>query len=259
MLSLYLLTITLCLAVPGDVCDYDPEPTLYFATFADSKYKQTRERICQQAKGTGVFQDTFCYGEDDLDSEFWEEHCFFITTNSRGFGYWIWKPQIILQVLSSIPDGAVLVYADAGSTLNAKHTYRLYHYAALASISPVKIAAFSEDWHKIITWTKADMVKHYELTDEELEMRQIAATSLIIVNSPESRSFIQRWSTDTVRDEYRLVDDSKSKVPESPGFIEHRHDQSVFSIMGRREGVATLRVWELIGDQYPIKATRMRF
>ena len=36
----------------------------------------------------------------------------------RGFGYWIWKPQVILQSLRMMDKGDVLLYADAGCVLN---------------------------------------------------------------------------------------------------------------------------------------------
>jgi hypothetical protein len=41
-------------------------------------------------------------------------------------------------------------------------------------------------------------------------------------------------------DRYELCDDSPSISPNLPGFIENRHDQSIFSLLVKRNGVYTL-------------------
>jgi hypothetical protein len=47
---------------------------------------------------------------------------------SRGFGYWIWKPHIILKTLQEIPEDSILLYVDVGCHLNpcGKKTFHEY-------------------------------------------------------------------------------------------------------------------------------------
>ena len=41
-----------------------------------------------------------------------------ILKNKKGAGFWIWKHQIIKQQLEKVNDGDIVVYSDAGSSLN---------------------------------------------------------------------------------------------------------------------------------------------
>ena len=66
---------------------------------------------------------------------------------------------------------------------------------------------------------------------------------------------------------YHFIDDSPSIIPNDPQFIEHRHDQSVLSLLSKIYGS------EIINDEtytttdydkdgnyyYPIKATRLKY
>jgi hypothetical protein len=64
---------------------------------------------------------------------------------------------------------------------------------------------------------------------------------------------------------YNLIDDSKSKLPNDPTFIAHRHDQSVFSILRKKRGTILIpdETWyenfmSIEAQSKPILATRIR-
>ena len=57
------------------------------------------------------------YGPKELNNNFlnkYEE----IMKNKKGAGFWIWKHQIIKQEVEKVSDGDIVVYSDAGSSLN---------------------------------------------------------------------------------------------------------------------------------------------
>ena len=64
----------------------------------------------------------------------------------------------------------------------------------------------------------------------------------------------------------RLIDDTPSEVAELPEFIEHRHDQSIFSLLVKQSNQHAIIPdetewfgdWIGMGDKYPIWATRHR-
>ena len=62
-------------------------------------YVSARQRIYNELKNTGVFHDISVLGENYLKDqpEFWNRHSTFIENNRRGYGFWIWKPYIILK------------------------------------------------------------------------------------------------------------------------------------------------------------------
>jgi hypothetical protein len=44
--------------------------------------------------------------------------------NPRGFGLWSWKIPLLASALKKLPKGDVLMYLDAGSTLNTDERSR---------------------------------------------------------------------------------------------------------------------------------------
>lgn len=87
-----------------------------FITYADAKYASTLPRIKMQAKALGLFDKVICYSDKDLIGG--EVADFVLVMYPKRAGYWIWKPYLILKTLQKYPD-AVVVYTDAGCTLNA--------------------------------------------------------------------------------------------------------------------------------------------
>jgi len=56
------------------------------------------------------------------------------------------------------------------------------------------------------------------------------ATVIYIRKCKGSMDLIDKW-LDTMVNHFDLVNDSPSKLPNHPAFIENRHDQSVFSLL----------------------------
>tara|TARA_B100002051_G_C16474492_1_gene504973 strand:- start:419 stop:760 length:342 start_codon:yes stop_codon:yes gene_type:complete len=85
-------------------------------------------------------------------------------------------------------------------------------------------------------------------------------------NNSYVRNFLNQWAN--ICQISKLIDDSESIEPNHPNFIEHRHDQSIFSIMCKKEKIYNLsasecewvefenkRSWEHLNN-YPILAKR---
>ncbi|WP_199104594.1 hypothetical protein, partial [Aquitalea sp. ASV11] len=89
-----------------------------FLSFADKRMKKSLTRIKSQAEEMGIYDEIIITTEDDLDANFKENFKEKLKYNIRGFGYWCWKPQIILQTLNKMKDGDILQYTDAGCHLN---------------------------------------------------------------------------------------------------------------------------------------------
>ena len=72
--------------------------SLNFATFADKHMMRSLNRIQAEAHQFGVFDTINILNEDHLDADFMTKHLPFIKNNFRGYGFWIWKPQVRLLV-----------------------------------------------------------------------------------------------------------------------------------------------------------------
>jgi len=228
----------------------------YFLCFADEKYDLTR--IHKEARDLNIFDEIWCWDEHDLDANWIEKHYEFIRNNPRGFGYWIWKSQCVLQALNKMDDGDVLVYADAGCVLCSEGVPRLKMYIDAARHHPSNMLSFALEYPES-QWTKMDLFKTLDYTG--FNDRQLMATTFVLCNTQNIRNLVQKWVDSCAV--YHNIDDSPSIEHNAPNFVEHRHDQSVWSIYRKQHGSVVIHDetwWNGAWDShkhYPIHARRM--
>ena len=56
-------------------------------------------------------------------------------------------------------------------------------------------------------------------------------------------TILRKW-IEIIDADFSLIDDTPSKSPNTPDFIEHRHDQAIFSILCKLNNVYTLSAFE---------------
>lgn len=219
----------------------------YFLTFGGGPMKMLYavDRLVEQAKSLGIFEHIYGLKEDDLkkDKEFWSKHGNYLVSNSRGFGYWIWKPYLINKIFSLMDDGDVLVYCDCGNELDiekkeeilklfdiVKTELLLGSYPGERENTKNHIPFLNE-----INWTKKDLLHflHVENDGDILNTKQRQANTLVILKCPRTKYLIRDWYSITDQ-HYHFIDDSPSQLPNYECFREHRHDQSVFSILSKK-------------------------
>ena len=88
------------------------QPRIHLISFATEDYSKSATALGVKAISSG-FTSFYLYGFQDLDEEFAKNNARTLA-HSRGAGYWVWKPYIILRHLSQIPHGDYLLYLDAG-------------------------------------------------------------------------------------------------------------------------------------------------
>ena len=87
-----------------------------FLTFTNTNFMNSN-RIAEQAKSFNIFHEIIQLNETHIP-DFIDKHKEFIDTYSHGYGYFIWKPKIILDTLLKMNDDDILIYCDAGIYLN---------------------------------------------------------------------------------------------------------------------------------------------
>ena len=100
------------------------------------------ERIHRQAIKMDMYDYIIIANENNLDLNFREKFAKYLKPEFRGFGYWTWKAQIILQTLHQMSDGDLLQYTDAGCHLNPNGRKKLDEYFLKAQKSESGILAF---------------------------------------------------------------------------------------------------------------------
>lgn len=230
-----------------------------FLTFADSRLVRSLRRVKEEADLMGCFDRVFLMTENDLSDTFFLKFQDVLKPNVRGYGYWCWKPQVILQALKKLEDNDLLLYADVGCSLNAKGLDRLYDYFKIVEKSSVGVLAFQGvppvypfpyDGRPLpdLTekfWAKGDVLDYFNVRHkaEITETQTYGAGVILLKKCHESVSLINDWMK-VINTSFALLDDTPSKSANAEGFIEHRHDQAIFSILCKIYHVDTISAYE---------------
>lgn len=229
----------------------------FFLSFADSRMADALARIRLQAEEMQYYDHIVVADQSYLDIDFREKYKDKLTSKLRGYGYWCWKPQIILQLLDQVNEGDIIQYTDAGCHLNKNGKARLMEYFELADQSKSGILAFAAvppDFHdpsvplpdlSECRWCKADLFDFLKVIDDNsiTHSPTIGAGIIFIKKNNNSQIIIKQWLS-VIDESFSLIDDSPSKSDNFPEFVEHRHDQSIFSIICKLNGVSLISCYE---------------
>lgn len=209
-----------------------------FLTFGGGTpgYHHRVKMLCKQAEELDFFTDIHGYTEANLqqDSEFWNKHAPFIQQCPRGYGYWIWKSYLILKELKEMSDGDVLMYGDAGCEMNMEGKPRLYEYVDLLDQDPNQYGVISfELTHPEYKFTKRAVFEYFQASDTMKNTNMHMATVIILKKTDHSMKLIHEWYE--TMGKYEFANDRLSP-PEHPEFQDHRHDQSIFSVLRKIHG-----------------------
>lgn len=229
----------------------------FFITFGNEKFAHSRERLKSEVEAIGLFDHIIAYTEADLmaDTEFWEEHGEFIINSGRGYGFWLWKSYLTKKTLEIMENGDILCYADAGCSINIPGLVRFYEYFEMLKSYPCGNISFQLD-HIERKWIKGDLAQALG-AGEHIHSRQILGGVFLLIKNSHTIQLVNEWYR--FSSIHNLIDDSPSKYPNHPGFIENRHDQAIFSILRKKYGTILLEdEVDFKEPQYPIWASRIR-
>lgn len=237
---------------------------LVLCSFGDSRYEESRERLLEQANCFELFDAIHLYNEYDLSDSFREDFKEYLHAGVRGFGYWVWKPRIILDTLTTMDDGDVLLYIDMGCHLNSKGKERLFGYwQEVKQNGSGFLISQLESIRKEYLWTKGDLLEYFGVRDTEIiQSPQYQSGIIFIRKEPKTVALVQSW-LDLYYEDFHLLDDSPSLSLNEEGFVEHRHDQSALSLLLKRHGTSVIPLeevdrpnWNLYSRFYPILIER---
>jgi hypothetical protein len=209
---------------------------LFLANYADEKFRASQKFNTQTAFRIGGFDDVFEYSPPLIDKMFFEKNRA-ILGSPKGGGYWLWKPYIIKEALSKINENDILIYADSGSHFihNAKEI------AILPEIFNQDVIPFEMELPES-SWTKRDAFVLMNADSFSFEKsNQRLASFMVIKKSPLSMKFIDEYLAYCCNE--RIITDIPNTcgLPNYQDFKEHRHDQSVFSLLSKKYGLTAFR------------------
>ncbi len=182
-----------------------------------------------------------------------------ILDQPRGSGYWLWKPFIIADSLDNAAEGDVVVYADAGVSI-LRSLEPLFEQC-VAGGGPLLFAGHYDGIggrpYTCAAWTKRDC---FVLTGcdsaEYHRARMVDAAFLCCMKSTRTMQLIHEWQTHCC--DARVITDQPNEcgLQNLPEFIDHRHDQSVLSLLAAKHNVELFRGPSQFGNHCKHEAYR---
>lgn len=226
--------------------------------FATKDLKKSAQRLLEQAKITDYYDEIKILDPGEFSNDiksFYDD----LKKNQkkRGYGYWFWKPMIIKNILMKLENQDILHYLDVGCHLQKKNN-RFYEYLDFLIdkgnwILPFQYyvdenlnsKSFSIPERQEFHYTKSDLLNYFHLmyNKEITHTPQFWAGSFFIKKDEKSILFLDQW-IEVFTKNFELVDDSPSKIKNFDGFIENRHDQSVFSLLCKMRKVSAISAYE---------------
>lgn len=202
-----------------------------FITYSDEKLNKQRDFAVFMAKYFGKFDKSIGYKPEDIDKEFYEQNKE-ILSQPKGGGYWLWKPYFIYKTLKNLNDGDYLFYADAGSFF-------------LKDIN-ILIDELEKSHQDVIgfelpliesQWTKKELFESLLCQDEEkyFNTNQIMGSFHLIKKTEVSIKFYLEFLKKCCI--WNNINDNFDDSIQYENFIDHRQDQSIFSLLYKKHNL----------------------
>lgn len=238
---------------------------LILVSFADKRYRNSLKRLEEQTKDFPFDERYFLTQDDCLTKNYWRNLKPWLYR--RGYGYWAWKSMIVSEHLTKMDYGDLLFWSDAGIYWNA-NTISLKKFEQYINLLVYDndILVFGQPTVEK-EWTKGDVLNVLGAYDNDdiCNSHQYWAGCFLLKKTNRTIDFINRFA-ELCDIKKELISDKRSLKPNKEGFIEHRHDQSIFSVLVKsythvvipwQETQVNDGNWEKLAN-FPIQARRLK-
>lgn len=194
-------------------------------TYSDSNYEALQATLSGNAIFSGAFDFVISKNRNQLEeTDFYRENKE-ILDQKRGAGYWLWKPYFILEELKKMPPNDILMYIDCGDELQDLSQLRAFLFSKMENLDML----LTKGAFKNGIYTKRDcfvlMGCDNQAYYDEIQME---AGILVFKNTAQTQEIVQKWLT-YCKNIFISTDIPNVGTENLPGFIDHRHDQSVLT------------------------------
>lgn len=204
---------------------------LILVSFADKRYRRSLIRLEKQTKAFPFDERHFLTQDNCLTKEYWRRLKPWLYR--RGFGYWSWKFPIIKSYFEKLEHGDYLFFTDAGIMWNSSPLAiaRFNEYIEMLS-GENDILVFRQEPRIEQEWTKGDIFEAFGVYNDDTicKSKQYFGGIFCLKKTKRTCDLVERM-IELGSIEKELITDKRSSVPNKEGFIENRHDQSLFSIL----------------------------
>ena len=212
-------------------------------TFATGHYKVCQARLVESARPW--FDKIWALDEADLSENFKQSHDAQLKFK-RGWGFWVWKPWVILITLAKLKPGDVLMYCDSQCVFRENP-------APLADLcldrDGVLLFHQKREGHVNRTWTTGNCFTLMGCHGPRYwDGPQLNSAMSLWSPTNHAMRLLHEWYSRC--SDVRVVGDAAGLIPNLPGFKDHRHDQSILSLLAIRDGIVSMPDPSQYGNGY---------
>lgn len=204
--------------------------------YANKKYIKAQKFNSYTAIDKGKVDEVISYSPYNIDLIFKEKNLD-ILNRKRGNGFWLWKPYFILKTLKQLQENDYLVYLDSG----AYYIRDIRYLIQQMDLDKQEIMSFELPFKERM-YTKRDVFVCMECdTGKYTQSFQRMATMIIFKKTSNTIRFAEEWLKYGQKE--NIITDDKNHLgkPNYSGFLENRHDQSIFSLLCKKYNVKAYR------------------
>ena len=214
--------------------------TILISFATNEKWFTSQSNLNKSALMNGI-NSYISYNPDNLDREFKNIHKHLLRPEIRGYGYWMWKSIIIKQTFDLLEENDIVLYVDSGNTIINNLNY------LIEEVNKKDILLFDNrdgnyqhTTNKNKEWTKRDCYVLMGCDEEKYyNAPQVDASYQVYKKNERTEKFINEYllysSNENIISD--LPNITKKNLPE---FIDHRHDQSILSLMSVKHNIELL-------------------
>jgi hypothetical protein len=205
----------------------------------EDQFQYSVEDFCDKVKATSLVEEdnVICMHKTPMfisQDERFSRHLQYRKeqndVSAKGGGYWIHKVLLLRYQMNRYKDNDIILWVDNDRLdFFAQGTFKTVLEAMDKRKADfvVETQAATE-----YSYTKEDVMVAFNATEEMRTSLQVNANALLVRNSPKMRRFLD--ATIECASDWHMISDEASFFPNHPDFQDHRHDQSIISMMVKK-------------------------
>lgn len=198
--------------------------------YADDGFKKAQRLNSKTARKWGA-DKVIEYSPQDIDEDFREKNKEILNAK-RGNGFYLWKPYFLNKAYKELGENDYLIYTDAG----AVYVNRIQYLIDCMNEQKVDIMVFSLP-HDMLEYmyTKRDAFVLMDCDREDIVNTTQTIGGYVLLKKSK---FVEKFLKEdlTYAQDVRIIIDNANVMGKDnySGWVDHRHDQSVFSLMTKK-------------------------
>jgi len=202
-----------------------------------ASFKLNQTTLNKSARRHGIENIVSWSWEQLNQTDFYQQHRAFLSRpyHLSGFAF---KPYITLQLLEKIDYGDIVIYYDSG---NGGHVIDCSLNPLIRLCLANKGTVFHQWGEKNFKWTKRDCFVLMGCDHQRFhEAVALQATWFVIEKTEFALRFVREWLAFNLDERIASYENhSACGLPDLPGFVQHRGDQSIFTNLAVKYDIRT--------------------